>query len=188
MGWKNTSSRYGDLQVALHWLMLALLVAVYATMELRELFPRGSELRAAFKIWHYMLGLSVLALVVVRVGARWSGPTPRIEPPLPGWQLFVSRLLHFGLYALMLGMPIAGWLILSAEGDPIPFWGLTLPPLAGPDHALAETIEEWHELGAELGYWLVGLHSAAALYHHYVVRDDTLRRMLRRRDATAREP
>jgi len=178
MGWRNSTTRYGTLSVSLHWLMLVLLVAVYACMELRELYPRGSDPREALKTWHYMLGLSVLALVAVRVFARWSGPRPRIEPALPAWQSEGSRLIHLTLYTLMLGMPIAGWIILSAEGDPIPFWGLELPPLVGVNETLAETVEEWHALGALAGYWLVGLHSAAALYHHYISRDDTLARIL----------
>lgn len=178
MGWRNTDARYGALSISLHWLMLILLVAVYLCMELRELYPRGSDPREALKMWHYMLGLSVLALVIVRLAARWTGPTPHIDPPIPGWQSMGSKALHLGLYALMLGMPLAGWLILSAEGDPIPFWGLELPPLAAPNEALAESLEEWHELGAETGYWLAGAHAVAALWHHYVQRDNTLTRML----------
>jgi cytochrome b561 len=178
VGWRNTEDRYGSLSVSLHWLMLILLVAVYACMELREFFPKGSDPRTALKTWHYMLGLTVLALVVVRLFARWSGPTPAIAPPIPAWQALSSKLVHVGLYALMIGMPLVGWLILSGEGDPIPFWGFELPALTGPNESLAESLEEWHELGAEAGYWLVGLHSVAALYHHYVGRDNTLLRML----------
>ena len=78
----------------------------------------------------------------------------------------------------MIGMPIGGWLILSAEGDPVPFFGLELPALVSPDKALAEQIEEIHETVGTIGYWLIGLHALAALYHHYVKRDNTLRRML----------
>jgi superoxide oxidase len=178
MPWKNTEVRYGYLSISLHWLMLALLVGVYACMELRELYPRGSDPREALKTWHYMLGLSVLALMAVRLFARWSGPTPLINPPLPAWQSLASKAIHFALYALMIGMPLAGWTILSAEGDPIPFWGLELPPLTAASEALAESVEEWHGRGAEAGYWLVGVHALAGLWHHYVQKDDTLTRML----------
>ena len=181
MSWTNSRERYGSLSIGLHWFMLALLVAVYACMELRELYPRGSDPREALKTWHYMLGLSVLALLAVRLIARWSGPTPRITPPLPAWQSLASKAVHLLLYAFMLGMPLAGWTILSAEGESIPFWGLELPPLTSANEALAEAVEEWHELGAELGYWLAGLHAIAGLWHHYVQKDDTLTRMLPRR-------
>jgi superoxide oxidase len=70
---------------------------------------------------------------------------------------------------------------LSASGKPIPFFGLELPALLGPDKALAGDIKEVHETVAVLGYWLIGLHAAAALFHHYVRRDDVLRRMLPQR-------
>lgn len=87
-------------------------------------------------------------------------------------------LLIAAVYALMIGMPLGGWLILSAEGDPIPFFGLLLPPLTGPNDELAELVEEVHESVGEAGYVLIALHAAASLVHHYLLRDDTLRRML----------
>lgn len=183
MAWRNSNLRYGSLSVSLHWLMLILLVAVYACMELRGYFPKGSDLRAALKVWHYMLGLSVLVLVAIRIYARFSGPLPAIEPAIPKWQAQSAKLLHLALYALMLGMPIAGWLILSADGKPIPFWGLELPPLVAPSHSLAESLEEWHGTGAEFGYWLAGLHAVAGLYHHYVRKDNSLTRILPGRGA-----
>ncbi|MEZ5459036.1 MAG: cytochrome b [Steroidobacteraceae bacterium] len=173
------TDRYGKLTIALHWFMLALLAAVYACIELRELFPRGSDPRNLLKTWHFMLGLSVFALVWVRLAARLAGGTPPITPPPAALQALAGKVVHVALYALMIAMPIGGWLILSAEGEPVPFWGLTLPPLVGPNEDLAELIEEIHETAGTVGYWLIGLHAAAALFHHYVLRDDTLRRMLR---------
>jgi len=182
MTWRNTAARYGLLSIALHWLMLLLLAAVYACIELREYYPRGSELREALKSWHFMLGLAVgvLVLVLVRIVARLSGPTPAIEPAPPRWQLLSAKVLHLALYALMLGMPIAGWLILSGEGKPIPFFGLELPALIGKDKELAHLIEDWHKTIGTLGYYLIGLHALAALVHHYVQRDNTVLRMLPR--------
>ena len=67
----SPSPRYASLSIALHWLMLVLLVAVYACIELRELFPRGSEPRELIKTWHFMLGMLVLVLVTARLWARW---------------------------------------------------------------------------------------------------------------------
>ena len=94
MNWKNTHDRYGALSITMHWLMLALLVAVYACILLREEFPRGSDLREALKTWHFMLGLSVLVLVVVRLAIRLSGPTPRIVPAVPVWQHRLAAAMH----------------------------------------------------------------------------------------------
>lgn len=173
--------RYGSLTIALHWVMLLLFVAVYASMELREIFPKGSDPREAMKMWHFMLGLSVLALAIVRLAGRLFEMAPPITPAPPAWQTLITKLVHGALYALMIAMPILGWLILSAEAKPVPFFGLELPALIGPDKELAETIEELHEIGGTVGYYLIGLHAAAALFHHYIVRDNTLLRMMPRR-------
>lgn len=179
--WKNTEERYGSLSIAMHWLMLLLMVAVYACIELRELFPKGSDPREALKTWHYMLGLSMFVLVWLRVVLNLLGRTPRIIPDQPHWQKLAARLTHVALYLLMIGMPLAGWLLLSVEGKPIPFFGLQLPPLLSENKALADTIKEIHETGGTIGYYLVGLHAAAALLHHFVKRDNTLTAMLPRR-------
>ena len=178
MQWKNTASRYGSLSRGLHWLLLLLFIAVYACIELRGEFPKGSDARELLKAWHFMLGLLVLVLVWPRIAARFSGATPDITPAPPAWQQLAGNLLHLALYAFMIVMPLLGWAVLSASGKHIPFFGLDLPPLTGEDKALAKTLKEIHETLGNVGYYLIGLHAAAALYHHYVVRDNTLLRML----------
>ena len=175
---QNSHARYGALSIGLHWLMLILLAAVYACIELREIYPKGSEPREALKAWHFTLGLSVLLLMPLRLLLRVTGPTPRIQPQPPRWQTRSARLLHLVLYALMIGMPLGGWLILSAGGKPIPFFGWELPPLTGPNKPLAELVKEAHETAGTVGYYLIGGHALAGLFHHYVLGDNTLRRML----------
>jgi len=130
------------------------------------------------KTWHFMLGLSILGLVVLRSAAYLSGAVPRIEPEPPKWQRLLAKLMHVALHVFLIGMPLLGWLTLSAEGKPIPFFAWQLPPLVNAADAVAEWAKEIHEAGGTIGYFLVGLHAAAALFHHYVVRDNTLRRML----------
>ncbi len=179
MSQHRPSERYAAASIVLHWLMLALLVAVYAAIELREFYPRGSAVREGLKTWHYMLGLSVFVLVWLRIVARLVLPGP--GPIEAGWRRVLSRIVHAALYALMIGMPVAGWLLLSAEGDAIPFFGLELPPLVAVNEALAGRVEGVHELGGTIGYWLIGLHAAAALFHHYILRDGLMARMLPRR-------
>ncbi|MDD4880848.1 MAG: cytochrome b [Gallionellaceae bacterium] len=181
MNMRNTPDRYGSLSIGLHWLMLLLIVAVYASMELHEFFPKGSDPREALKTWHFMLGLSVLALASLRLAVNATAPAPRVEPAMPMKQQMIAKLMHAALYVLMLGMPVAGWLLLSAAGKPIPFFGLQLPALMGENKDLAAVIKEVHETVGNLGYFLIGLHAAAALYHHYIVRDNTLLRMLPKR-------
>ncbi len=178
MTWRNSTSRYGSLSIGLHWLMLLLITSVYACIELRGNFPKGSDIREGLKAWHFMLGLSVLVLVVFRAAVRFSAIVPRIQPDPPKWQSLFAKLVHVALYALMIGMPLLGWLTLSAEGKAVPFFGLQLPQLVGESKSVAEWAKELHETGGTIGYFLIGLHAAAALFHHYVAGDNTLRRML----------
>lgn len=170
--------RFSALSIALHWFMVLLISAAYATILLRENYPKGTDIREGLKLWHFMLGLAILALVIVRIAVRAIESKPPIMPPPPALQALLARLTHVALYAFMLAMPIAGWVILSASGKMIPVFGWDLPPLVGPNKALAGEVKEVHETVATIGYFLIGLHALAALFHHYVVKDDTVRRML----------
>jgi cytochrome b561 len=150
--------------------------------DLREIFPKGSDLREGMKVWHNMLGLLVFALVWLRLVMLLSGTRPVDDSQSPQWQKFMAKLMHAALYALMIALPLTGWLLLSASGKPIPFFGLDLPPLMGSDKSVSRFIKEIHEFGGKAGYALIGLHAAAALFHHYVTRDNTLLRILPRRE------
>jgi cytochrome b561 len=172
------NERYRSISMTLHWLMFFIIVAVYACIELRELYPKGSDPREALKAWHFTLGLSVFVLIWIRVVARVLTVTPPIEPSLPTWQTWLSKAVHLALYVFMIGMPLGGWLILSGEGKAIPFYGFSLPALIQENKPLAESIEEIHETVGTIGYFLIGLHVLAGLFHHYIRRDNTLIRML----------
>jgi cytochrome b561 len=178
MSWKNTTERYGSLSIAMHWLVLALLIGVYACIELRGLAPRGSALRDVLKTWHFMLGLTVFAVVAIRLIVRLFTPSPTMPSALPAWQWHLAELMHAALYAFLIVMPVLGWITLSADGKTIPWFGLELPPLVAPDRDFSHAVEELHQTIGTVGYYLIGLHAAAALYHHYFVKDDTLLRML----------
>ena len=167
-----------SISIALHWLTALLFVAAYATIELRELFPKDSAPREAMKSWHYMAGMSIFAVAWLRLLLH-SFMAPRADAPqIPRWQALASKAGHFALYALMIALPLLGWLTLSAEGDPLLFFGFDVPPLIAPNDRLAEQFEEIHEAVGKVGYGLIGLHVLAALIHHYVLRDATLARML----------
>lgn len=175
---KVAGNRYHALIIAGHWLTLALLVAVYALILLRELYPKGSDPREAMKMWHFMLGLTVFGVVGIRLLLRLVFRAPPITPPPPAWEQALAAAMHLALYLFLIVMPLLGWLTLSAKGASIPFFGLQLPALVGPDKALAGNLQEIHETIGTVGYYLVGLHAAAALFHHYFMRDDALLRML----------
>jgi cytochrome b561 len=178
MNWKNTAGRYGSVSIGLHWLTLALLIGVYACINLTDLYAKGSAPREALKDWHFMLGLTVLVLVALRLLNRLVGGNPAVVPPLPLWQHRLASATHVALYVLMIIMPILGWLTLSAAGKPIPFFGVQLPALLAENKNLAGQLKEVHETIGTVGYVLIGAHAVAALFHHLVTRDNTLVRML----------
>ena len=122
-------------------------------------------------------------MVFLRIALRFFGNTPRIVPTPPRWQNLISVAMHLALYAFLIGMPLLGWLTLSAAGKPIPFFGLELPAIWPLDKDFAGTLKDLHETIGEIGYYLIGAHALGALFHHYVVRDNTLLRMLPGRSA-----
>ncbi len=174
----NTEARYGSLLIAMHWLMLLLMIGVYACIELTDFYPRGSAMRQALKSWHYTLGLSIFALVWLRLIARVAGRAPAIVPTPPRWQLHIAHAMELAIYVFMIAMPVLGWMIVSGEGQSVSFLGLTLPRLIGPDRAFAHQLEEIHEVLGNVGYALIGVHALGALVHHYLQHDNTLKRML----------
>ncbi len=178
MSASTPGQRYAPISIALHWAMLLLITGSYACILLRENFERGSDLREGLKTWHFMIGLTILLLVIVRIAARFLTARPPITPPPPAWQMHLSKGVHWALYAFMLGMPLLGWTILSADGKPIPFYGLELFPLVAPDKALGDQVQDVHETIGTIGYYLIALHAAASLVHHYIYKDNTLKRML----------
>jgi cytochrome b561 len=186
MNLRTAHERYGSVQIALHWAMLLLIAAVYACLDRRALVPQRSAVREGLKAWHFMLGMTVLILATVRIVMHVVSASPPIHPAPPRWQAVAGKLMHLALYLFMIAMPVLGWLALSAGAKTIQFFGLELRPLVDPDQGLGKQFEEIHETIGTLGYFLIGLHAAAALVHHYFFRDNTLRRMLPRRWARAR--
>jgi cytochrome b561 len=171
-------TRYSTLSIAMHWAMVLLIAGVYLCIELVGDYPKGSPEREFLKHWHFTLGLTVFVLVWLRLLFRLLGGVPPISPAPPAWQARLGGTVHVLLYILMIAMPIGGWLILSGADKPVPFYGFELPHLMGPNKELAEQIGDIHETIGNIGYFLIGLHAVAGLYHHYLQRDNTLRRML----------
>lgn len=163
--------RYGALVAGLYWVMLALLMAVYACTLVGYALPAGSDGQEAFKQLHFTLGLGIFALFCLRLVIRLVDNEPPMQPPLVEWQARTAKALQWGLYLFMLAMPLAGWMLMNALGKPVAFYGLELPVLLAPDRELASTLRDFHELGAMLGYLLIGLNIVAALHQHHAPHD-----------------
>jgi cytochrome b561 len=184
MTWKNTADRWGPVSQLLHWLivLLVLMLAIVG-LTMGEL-PKTPKYFWVYTM-HKSVGITVLALVLVRIGGRLYAGAPRPVPGTPTWQARIASLTHFLLYALLLAMPLSGWLYDSASGlRPFRWFGLVLvPKLSGPNEGLSELSHDGHELLFWVLVALVALHAAAAFYHHIFQNDATLSRMLPRRRA-----
>jgi cytochrome b561 len=177
-GLRNTRDSYGGVAMAFHWVTVALIVAVYATMEWMEFVPKGDPFRDTLRDLHRSFGLVVFLLVWLRLIWRLIDTEPAIDPLPPQWQALAGRFVHYALYLLMILLPISGYLMSNAAGKTVMLFGAPLPMLIAANKPLASEIKEVHEAIGNLGYLLIGVHAAAALFHHYVQRDTTLKRML----------
>lgn len=180
MSLKNRE-RWGAISQGLHWLVAALVLLLGVVGLVMGELPRVPKYFWVYTA-HKSLGITVLALVVVRLGWRLYAGAPPAVPGTPGWQQRTASLTHGLLYALVLAMPLSGWLYDSASGlRPFRLFGLVeMPRLSAPDERLADLSHALHEWGVWLLIALVLLHAGAALYHHLHLRDATLARMLPR--------
>lgn len=177
MAWRNTETRWGALAQLLHWGMLLLFVAMFVLASTMEDLPKGPE-KAAVVGLHKSIGITILLLAAARLFWRLSGPVPT---PLAAraWQQRLAGAVHVALYGLMFALPLSGYVMSMAAGRGVNWFGLLpLPDLVGPNKPLSEAAHEGHEVLATLVLLLVSVHVAAALWHHFVVKDNTLRRML----------
>lgn len=177
LGSKPTG-RYPAIVRAAHWLTVLAVVAAYALIQFTGEDDEAGGASAALQ-WHFLAGLLVLALLVVRLPALAMGRTPPIQPTPGRLTMALARITHLALYAFLLVQPVLGILQVNLAGHAVTLpGGGSLPTLVPADPAWHERIGELHEELGEIFYWIIGLHVAAALWHHFVARDNTLRRML----------
>jgi superoxide oxidase len=162
-----------------HWLTVLAIVAAYVLVDLGDDEDAGGAPSLMLR-GHYLAGLAVLVLLLPRILARLAWRVPPITPA-PGRLLaLAAHSLHLALYGFLLVQPVLGILQVNYAGEAVtlPWVDWSLPRLVGADHAADELVGEIHETLGEIFYWVIGLHIAAALWHHFIVRDNTLRRML----------
>jgi cytochrome b561 len=168
---------YTRTAVSLHWLIAGLIVCAFAlgwVMTDMAISP----LRLRMYNWHKWVGISVLGLAAIRLLWRLTHRAPPLLP-MPDWQRLAAHGLHGLLYVFMFLQPISGWAYSNAVGYPIVYLGLIpLPNLVGKDKALAHTLEQVHSTLGWILFAAVALHALAALKHHFIDRDNTLKRML----------
>lgn len=178
----NTPARYGALAIVLHWTMAGLLLVLVALgLYMGSLPDVGFDrVKITLILVHKALGLLALWIVLLRLAWRVGNVLPRLVGGLPMWQQVAARFVHLWLYALMLALPLTGWVMSSAGGYPVSFFGwFDLPDLVPRNEAMFRAWITVHHWLAYALVVLVALHAGAALQHHWVARDDTLMRMWR---------
>ena len=183
---KNTTTRYGAISQALHWLIVALIIVQYVLAQLAEAagneraaHPAAALQQLALLARHKSFGLTIFALAVLRLLWRWYSPPPPFPAAMPRWQVNTARLTHYAFYALLFLLPMSGVVMSAASNYPVSYFGLfTIPNVVAPDEALKDIMKERHEMLFDMLVVVAIVHVGAALKHHFVDRDDVLRRML----------
>jgi len=181
MDFKNTEQSFGFIAKLLHW---GLAVALWGMF----LFGRSiAAMKPALDNihlygWHKSIGILLLTLILFRLLWRIISPPPKIivESTTPKAQIYLAHGVHFALYILMLLTPFLGWLASSATGFEMRFFGtFKIPPITSENPVIEEWLFSLHGISAILLVALSVFHLCAALYRHFIKKDDTLRRMIR---------
>jgi cytochrome b561 len=177
---RSSRLRYGAVAQLFHWLTVVLVGTAYMVS------PGGREERiysAAFDVarqTHETIGILLFGLVLLRIVWRLLEPTPE-APPMAPWMRYSATAAHLGLYALLLAIPLTAIAGAWLEAHPLTLFGIgDVGPLLPQAHDLGQSIADIHTILGNIIIWLAGLHAAAALFHHFILRDNILTSMLPR--------
>jgi len=171
------NTTYTPIAKGLHWLMAVMIIGLFVLgvyMHELPLSPQKLELYS----WHKWAGVTVFLLVWLRLAWRVTHPAPALPPSMSSLMQLAAHAGHMALYGLMIVIPLSGWLMSSAKGVQTVWFGvLPIPDLLGRDKELGNLLKEVHEALNWLLMLTLAGHFGAALWHHFVLKDDTLRRM-----------
>src|SRR5579863_2623032 len=173
--------RYSASAKWMHWVIACVVILMIPEgMTMKRLVEEGPTRDNLYNL-HEAVGACVLIVVVLRLARRFLFGVPAPDETLSPAERDASLAAQYALYLLLLVVPVLGWAATNAYGDPVSVFGLfNFPALVGKDVALSDRIFVWHLAGGLLIAAIVAVHSAAALYHHFVKRDAVLARMLPR--------
>jgi cytochrome b561 len=177
MGLKNTSAEYGSLAKALHWIVaIGLFALIYLGLEQSEM-ASGDE-RNRVRFIHGSIATFVLVLMTIRIIWRFMNEIPAHPAGMPRWQIMASGAVHWGLYITVFLQILAGAMVNGTGGKGMPFFGFfSIPVPVAQDRDAHEWWEEVHEIVWIPIAVLIAIHVLGALYNHFIVKNDVVRRM-----------
>lgn len=177
MGLRNTATNYGSLAKALHWLVaIALFALIYLGLEQAGM-ESGDE-RSRIRFIHASIATLTLILMTIRIVWRFMNDVPAHPDGMPGWQRVISSIVHWGLYFTVFAQLIAGAIMNGTAGRGIPVFGLfSIPIPVAENHDAHEWWEEVHEFAWQPIAVLIVIHVLGALYNHFIVKNEVVRRM-----------
>lgn len=178
MNFRNTARAWGALSKSLHWIIVLLILTQWY-VGMHAISLGNSPAKIGWFFWHKSIGMTVLMLAILRLVWRWMNPVPTLEGLAQGWERLAARFSHVALYALIFAMPITGWLMSSARGFSVSwFWLFQWPDLVPRDEALFENLQWLHKHLFQALVVIAVLHILGALKHHFIDRNEVLKRML----------
>jgi cytochrome b561 len=177
VGLKNTDSEYGSLSKVLHWLVaIGLFALIYLGLQQADM--DSGDARSSIRFIHASIAAIVFLLMTIRIIWRFMNVVPAHPDGMPAWQRAVSSLVHWGLYITVFAQLTAGAIMNGTGGRGIPVFGLFSIPVPVAKNADAhEWWEEVHEFAWRPIAVLITIHILGALYNHFIVKNDVLRRM-----------
>jgi cytochrome b561 len=178
MSFRNSTRTWGSLSSALHWIIVLLIINQWVIGMRADSLPVGlAKLQAL--AWHKSFGITILMLAVVRLAWRWMNPVPDLSAETRPWERVLARISHVLLYGLIFALPLSGWLMSSAKNFPVSWFSLfQLPDLVAPSEQLFRQMRSLHHILFAVLVVVAALHIAGALKHHFIDRNDVLKRML----------
>ena len=173
---RRSRSRYSKVAIFLHWTIALLIISNVIGALLADQVSR--PLAGAIMSLHKSIGLTILTLSVIRLGWRLTHGFPSLPQSTPAWDAVLARATHVTFYILMIGVPLAGWTMVSAGDRPLEWFGLFDWPKLPISEQTGELAHDAHELLAFTTVGILVLHVAGALKHHLIDSDDVLARML----------
>ncbi len=172
---KNTYQSYGSISKFLHWTIFLLVTGMIIYGYLME-YASDSSKALVYNI-HKLFGLLVLSLMILRTIWALVNPKPKLPSKIPLWEIALARLMHFSLYLILLIMPFSGWILASSAGKPPKLLGISLGLPITQNESLKNLADNVHVTLAIVIIVMVALHVLAALKHHFIDKDNILKRM-----------